>query len=147
MYLDLIQYQKQLKLKKEEGQTYIWDLVRKKWLVLQPEELVRQLMVLYLIDHGYNANRLSIERGIVVVEDQRRCDLIIYDKDMNIFMVVECKAPKVPVKDLTYAQLNQYNYSLRVPYLMVSNGRKNLIYSIDHETQKSSIIEELPAYP
>ncbi|MEL7119753.1 MAG: type I restriction enzyme HsdR N-terminal domain-containing protein [Bacteroidota bacterium] len=146
MYLDLLQYQKQLKIKKEAGQSHIWDLVRKKWLVLQPEELVRQLIVLYLIDHGYNANRFSIERGIVVVEEQRRCDLIIYDKDMNIFMVVECKAPKVPVKDLTYAQLNQYNYSLRVPYLMVSNGRKNLIYSIDHEAQKSRIVEELPAY-
>ena len=148
MELDLTGQQKRLEIKTVDGKRMIWDIIRKKWLGLQPEEMVRQLIVHYLIEHcGCNRNRITLERGLTVNGMFRRSDVLVYDPAMKPFLLVECKAPSVPVNEAVFRQIATYNMSLKVPYVWVSNGPDNYVCAIDFESESFSFMEEIPAYP
>jgi hypothetical protein len=148
MNLDLIGQQHKLEIKAVDGKRMIWDVVRRKWLVLQPEEMVRQLIVHHLIaECGCNRNRITLERGLTVNGMYRRSDVLVYDPDMQPFLLVECKAPSIPVNEAVFRQIATYNMSLRVPYLWVSNGPDNYVCAIDFETESFTFLDEIPAYP
>jgi hypothetical protein len=145
--LDLMQYKDLLRVKKEKSKTFLFDPLRKKWLVLQPEELVRQLIILYLIrERGYNSNRIKVEKGLKVNDLYKRCDVLIYNLAVEPLMLVECKAPQVKVNQETFRQIAHYNLPLRVPYLLVTNGIRTYCCRMDYETEDFEYLEEVPVY-
>lgn len=145
--LDLSLYKPQLKMVQQEDQQKIFDPIRKKNLVFTPEELVRQLFVLYLIESKkYPKNRIAVEKAIQVNELNKRCDLIIYDHKLKPLIIVECKSPKVKLKDSTFRQAAIYNLSLRVPYLIITNGLETYVAKIDFKHNNFCLIDEVPDF-
>lgn len=143
--MDFLIYTDHLKIKTQDQKRYIFDPLRKKWLVLQPEEFVRQLIVQYLVQKkGYSPNRIAIERGIKVNGLAKRCDILVYDQDMQPFLLIECKAPEIPLNADVFHQMAVYNMQLRVPHLMMSNGTSAYLCKIDVEKQEYTLLEDLP---
>ena len=125
----------------------VFCAIRRKWLVLQPEEFVRQLLIHFLIqDMRYNRNRITVERGVTVVGGPRRTDILVFDRDMRPFLLIECKAPQVPLSTETFRQAAQYNGPLRVPYLMVSNGRESYVAAIDYARESYTFQPMVPEW-
>ena len=121
--------------------------VRKKWLVLLPEEFVRQLLLQFLIrDMKYNRNRITVERGVAVNGDPKRTDILVFDNDMRPFLLIECKAPKVPLTTDTFRQAAHYNGPLQVPYLMISNGRQSYVARIDYKAEDYRFLPAVPEW-
>lgn len=143
--MDFLVFAENLKIKTQDEKRYIFDPIRKKWLVLQPEEFVRQLIIQYLIQNkGYSPNRIAIERGIKVNGLAKRCDILVYDQDMQPFLLIECKAPEIPLSADVFHQMAVYNMQLRVPHLMMSNGTSTYMCKIDVEKQEYTLLEDLP---
>lgn len=138
----------QLDLKKEVGKKWVKCRIRKNWLVLQPEEFVRQLILEWLIrEMRYNRNRINVERGVTVVGKARRTDVVVFDQEMRPFLLIECKAPKIPLNQDVFRQASMYNRPLRVPYIMITNGLGSFVCQIDYETQTYKFLDFLPEYP
>lgn len=142
--LELMGYRDRLQVKRENGQQLIFDPIRRKWLVLQPEELVRQLLVQYLLELGYNKNRIAIEKSLRVNDFEKRFDALIYNDQTLPFMLIECKAPHVDITDRTFEQIAQYNLPLRVNYLLVTNGIKTYCCKMNYEEQNYTFLSEIP---
>ncbi len=101
------------KVKELAEKKYIFDEIRKKYILLTPEEWVRQNILHYLIyDLKYNKNRIAIEKEFVVNKLKKRFDILIYNKDMSIFMLIECKAPKIKIDNKTAKQIFNYNINM-----------------------------------
>lgn len=146
--LDLISYQSRLQVKKQATQSLIFDCIRKKWLVLQPEELVRQLLIQYLLsEKSYPKNRFALEKGLIINELGKRYDVLIYDQDLKPFLLAECKAPQVPLTDAAFRQIANYNMALQVPYLLVTNGIQTFCCKMDYENNSYEFILDIPALP
>ena len=143
--IDLLQYQSLLKVKKESGKKKIFDPIRKKYLVWQPEELVRQLLIHYLVqEKNYNKNHLHVERGLKVNGQYKRSDIITYDKTMTPFLLVECKAPNIPLSQAVLDQIATYNLTYQVPYLLISNGMHSYCCQMDYENNSYTFLDEIP---
>jgi hypothetical protein len=145
--LGLSEYSEQLKLKTVADKRYLWGAIRSKWLVLQPEEMVRQLLLLYLQGRGVSKNRIAVERGLLVNGLQKRCDILVYDPEMNPWLLIECKAPQVRLTQDAFRQIAAYNLPLRVPYLLVCNGPDAYCCRLDWEAEEYAFLTELPTYP
>ena len=146
--LDLMQYKDLLQVEKEGGKTYLFDPLRRKKLVLQPEELVRQLIVQFLIlEKGYNKNRIKIEKGLEVNGLKKRCDVLVYDREVNPYLLVECKAPNIRITEGAFRQIATYNLLLQVPFLLVSNGVDTFCCKMDYEKETFEYLSEVPYYP
>lgn len=146
--IDFLQYRQQLKTRREKNKTWLWGVIRQKHLVLQPEEFVRQLTLLYLIQQkGYNKNRISVEKGIQVNELSKRCDILVYTSDMRPYLLVECKAPEVPLSQSTFEQIARYNLPLQVEYLLVTNGRHTYCCKMNYEEENFTFLEAVPEWP
>jgi len=144
--IDLMQFKDHLRIKREDGVRKIWDPIRKKWLVLQPEEMVRQLLLQYLLlEKGYNHNRIRMEKGLQINTLDRRCDLLVFDDKVQPYLLAECKAPHVKIGQEVFEQIAWYNTSLTVPYLLVTNGLEVYCCEIDYETRTYSFLREIPA--
>ncbi len=145
--LRLDRFSSKLSVKVDGNRRMVLGEIRKKWLVLQPEEFVRQLLLHFLInDMRYNRNRITVERGIAVNGDPKRTDILVFDRDMRPFLLVECKAPKVPLSTDTFRQAAHYNGPLRVPYLMISNGRESYIAAIDYAAEEYRFLPAVPEW-
>ena len=143
--VDLIPYKSKLKLKKTEEKTYVFDFIRGKWLVLLPEELVRQLLILYLIEEkSYSKNSIAIERGIKVNNLSKRCDILLFDKNTQPLMLVECKAPKVKITQDVFRQIAIYNMSFEVDYLLVTNGIQTYCCKMDYIKKSWEFLNDIP---
>ncbi|WP_353481653.1 type I restriction enzyme HsdR N-terminal domain-containing protein [Haliscomenobacter sp.] len=143
--LNFLSFVDALQIKTQDQKRFIFDPIRKKWLVLQPEEFVRQLMVQYLLqEKGYNRNRIAIERGIKVNGLAKRCDILVFDQDLQPYILIECKAPEISLSADVFHQMAVYNMQLHVPYLMMSNGTSSYIGKIDVENQQYTLLEDLP---
>ena len=150
--LDLSRFTSSLQIVKRENKKWIFDSLRSKWLVYQPEELVRQLLVQYFIqDRKINPNRIAVERQITVNEQtanelSKRCDLLIFDDNTNPWMLIECKAPEVELDKETCWQIGIYNMPLRVPFLLVCNGPDAYCFSINFSNSVFTFLEEVPKF-
>jgi len=148
MNVDLLGYREKLKIKKDSEETYIWDKLRKKYLVLTPEEMVRQLCLEYLIDAGnYPKEKFNAEKSLKIDGRIFRYDLLLFDPSLTPFLLVECKAPSVKLSNLTFEQISNYNRELKVPYLLITNGPNMYLVQIDWESKKFTFQERLPDYP
>ena len=143
--LNLLDYQSELKIKKEANKRYLFDPIRKTYLVLTPEEMVRQLLIQYLLaERNISKNRLALERALKVNTMTRRWDLMVYAKDMTPWLLVECKAPEVKITQSVFEQISAYNLTLRVPYLLVTNGMDSYCCEMDYEGETFRFLEVVP---
>ena len=119
----------ELRTKVSGEQTLVWDLVRRKWMVLTPEEHVRQCLVLYLTrDRGVPTGLVSLEKGLRVDRRRKRYDLLVYDRNGEPLLACECKAPYVALDQNAALQLAVYNSELKAPFLLWTNGQHVLFY-------------------
>lgn len=113
----------QPKLKSEAGQEFIFDEWRKRWILLTPEEWVRQNFLQYLVKvKKYPPSLIALEKKIRLGELTKRFDILVYDKDTKPFMIIECKEMNIPLDEAVLNQALRYNISLRVPYIVITNG-------------------------
>ena len=111
------------KVKKQNGTVMIFDIVRKKYVVLTPEEWVRQHVVHYLVEKkGYAISRVAVEREIELYGLKRRFDIVVFDRSGNPWLLVECKAPAVALTQKVFDQVFRYNLTLAAPYVAITNG-------------------------
>lgn len=130
-----------------QGRTEVYDEYRARWVVLTPEENVRQHFVHYLESAlGYSRYRLVLERGLRFNGTPRRVDALVYDDAARPLVVVEFKAPGVAVTQRTFDQIVRYNLVLKAPYLMVSNGLKHYCVHVDLSSGSYEFLKSLPAY-
>ena len=144
--LNLPQYH--FRLKQESNTTYIFDEVRKKFLVLTPEEWVRQHFVQFLIrEKKYPRSLIKLEGGLKLNSLQKRSDILLFNSSGEKIVLVECKAPSVKITQATFDQVARYNFIHRVSYLVVTNGLEHFCAEIDFEKGKYKFLQELPGYP
>jgi hypothetical protein len=135
------------KLQKADGKVWIFDVIRKKYIVLTPEEWVRQHFVHYLItDLKYPKALLKIEGGLTYNQLSKRSDIVVFDREGNPWMIIECKSPAMKLSEDTLHQAAVYNASLRAKYLTVTNGLISLCSSIDWTAGKTVLMDALPPY-
>lgn len=135
------------RLKQESNATYIFDEIRKKFLLLTPEEWVRQHLVQFLIrDKNYPRSLIKLEGGLKLNSLQKRSDILLFNRSGKKIMLVECKAPSVKISQNTFDQVARYNFIHRVQWLVVSNGLQHFCCEIDFEKGSYHFVEELPVY-
>lgn len=112
------------RFKEEDGKEFIFDEIRKQWLKLTPEEWVRQNFLQYLIQtKKYPASLIAVEKEIKLGELKKRCDIVVYKNDIP-WMIIECKEMNVPVNNAVAAQIFNYNQTLDVSFLIITNGNE-----------------------
>ena len=135
------------KLKEDAGKHLIMDELRKKFVVLTPEEWVRQHFVQYLIQYKqYPKGLISIEKGLKLNEMQKRTDVLIYSLDAKPIMLIECKAPEVKLTQEVFDQAARYNMVYRVPYLVITNGLEHSCAEISIDENRFKFIDEIPSF-
>ncbi len=135
------------RFKSTENSRSIFSILRKKFLVLTPEEWVRQHCVQFLMQEKQYPQRLLAEERQVLVNDlPQRFDVVGYFRDGNVQLIVECKAPNVSITQETFDQIARYNLSLNARYLMVTNGIQHFFCEIDHEQKTYHFLKELPPF-
>lgn len=135
------------KIKSDRGKDYIFDIFRKKYVKLSPEEWVRQNFALYLVQNkNYPSSRIIVEKTLEVNRMMRRCDIVVGDDYGNPVLIVECKAPEVRIGQETFEQLSVYNISLKVPYLILTNGIAHFMCKVDFMTGDVNFLPEIPDY-
>ena len=135
------------KLKSNENKTLIFDNLRKKYMVLTPEEWVRQHFVHFLIEEkNYPASLIAIEKQVLVNNLKKRSDILVFNKDGNPEIIVECKAPKIKITQATFDQIARYNSKLRANFLVVTNGLSHFYCKMDFEKETYLFLKEIPDY-
>jgi hypothetical protein len=128
----------------EQGKDFIFDSLRKKWLLLTPEEWVRQNFVQYLLQvRNYPAALVAIEKELVLGELKKRFDILVYDRDHRPWMMIECKAAAISLDEAVLQQVLRYNITVPVNYLVITNG--SLTYAWQRNGNKLELIDELPS--
>ena len=136
-----------LKLKKKANQIYVWDIFRKKDLLLTREEWVRQHILHYLINYlDYPVHQIVSEFKIEVNNLIRRCDAVIFDKQGLPKMIIECKEPRVTIDDKVLHQVAQYNSQLNVDYILLTNGIVTVAVFIDRIENTIKPLTDIPSY-
>lgn len=129
------------------GKPMIFDILRRRYVSLTPEEWVRQHFVHYLTEHlGYPASLLANEVELTVGQKRLRCDSVLYGLRAEPRMIIEYKAPTIPLTQKVFDQISVYNMLLHVDYLVVSNGMEHYCCKMDYEHQKYLFLEEMPRY-
>ena len=135
------------RFKNSENKIAIFDEIRKKFILLTPEEWVRQHVVQYLLqDKNYPKSYINVEKLIKVNDLNKRYDIVVYQPNGELFLLIECKAPEVKISQQTFDQIARYNLVLNAKYLMVSNGLNHYFCKIDFEKEKYVFLEELPNF-
>lgn len=135
------------KLTQSGSNLLIWDVLRRKQVVLTPEEWVRQHVVHYLISHrGYPKGLLSLERGLRYNQRQKRTDLVALDASGQPLLLVECKAPSVPITAAVAQQAATYNQTVGAPLLLLTNGLQHFCWRVDFVARTNERLAEVPRY-
>lgn len=136
-----------LKTTERDGIIYVWDNLRNKYVKLTPEEEVRQRFVSLLIkEKSYPRGLMMNEVAITLNGTSKRCDSVLYDRNLTPVMIIEYKAPSVEITKAVFEQIYRYNIVLKVKYLMVSNGIKHYCCRIDYDSNKCIFLNHIPEY-
>ena len=137
----------EIKLRGTKAQPQIFDILRKKYIALTPEEWARQHFVHFLVEHkGYPAALMANEIQLKVGEKTLRADSVLYSRDLKPRMIIEYKAPHIPITQKVFDQISIYNMLLHVDYLVVSNGLQHYICKMDYNDKKYLFLEDIPDY-
>jgi len=135
------------RFKNSENKTAIFDEIRKKFILLTPEEWVRQNVVKYLIlEKKYPKSLINVEKILKINNLIKRYDVVVFNSDGSICLLIECKAPSIKISQKTFDQIAIYNFSLNANFLMVTNGLKHYICQIDFENKKYNFLKNLPEF-
>lgn len=137
----------EIKLRGTKAQPQIFDILRKKYIALTPEEWVRQHFVHFLVEYkGYPAALMANEIQLKVGEKTLRADSVLYSRELKPKMIIEYKAPHIPITQKVFDQISIYNMLLHVDYLVVSNGLQHYICKMDYNDKKYLFLEDIPDY-
>lgn len=147
LQLDFLQFQPALRISKTAEGRVVFDPIRRKRVALTPEEVLRQLVLLYLLEaKAYPANRIRSEIGLTLNGMPKRCDIAVFDAALQPWLLVECKSPKVVLNQAAFEQVARYNLQFRAPYLAVTNGLATYSAALDFEAESVAFLPDLPEY-
>ncbi len=136
-----------LKIKSNENNYAIFDIIRKKYMVLTPEEWVRQHLVHYLIkEKNYPISLIAVEKKLTINGLTKRTDILVFNTKGLPEIIVECKAPSVKITQDSFDQIARYNLKLQANYLIVSNGLHHFFCKMDTENECYIFLENIPNY-
>jgi hypothetical protein len=136
-----------LEIKKEKGKSFIFDMIRIKYVKLTPEELVRQLLIQHLVHElNYPKNKIAVEVSLTVNSLPKRCDVLVYDSGFNPFLLIECKAPEIKMDEKVFQQLAIYNQEFKVPYFLMTNGLKTFVGKINYHSKSFDFEDNIPEW-
>ena len=136
-----------IKLKREGNKTLVFDPIRKKNIILTPEEWVRQNFIQFLIqEKNYPPSLIAVEMEINLLNTKKRCDIVIYNNKGLPHMIVECKATSIKISQDTFDQIARYNMILKTDLLVVTNGLQHYVCIMDHKNQRYHFLKEIPNY-
>lgn len=145
LLLNLPEYDSKITLR--GGKEIIFDVIRRRYVALTPEEWVRQNFIHFLINHkGYPKSLMANEVCIKLNNTSKRCDTVLYRKDLSAQMVIEYKAPSVEITQEVFNQITRYNMTLKVEYLVVSNGLQHYCCRIDYNTMSYTFLPDIPDF-
>ena len=135
------------RLKSSENKTLIFDIIRKKYVVLTPEEWVRQHVLRFLLEEkNYPASLIAVERQLKIHTRTKRTDIVVYNTQGTPEVLIECKAPSVKITQDAFDQIARYNLTANASYLMVTNGLSHFFCQIDAENETYVFLKDIPAY-
>ena len=135
------------RFKNSENNILIFDVIRKKFVVLQPEEWVRQHAVNYLINEKKYPKRLvNVEKQLTVNNMSKRYDIVVFHTTGKINLLIECKAPQITIDQKTFDQIARYNLQLEADYLMVTNGLNHFYCKMDYDSEKYMFLRDIPEF-
>ena len=145
LQLNLPEYN--FRIKKTDEKLLIFDSQRKRYVSLTPEEWVRQHFIRFLIEEkGYPAAYLAIEKQLSLNGMKKRCDAILYNQYASPILIIELKAPNIPITQATFDQVAVYNSKLKVDFFIISNGLEHYCCRVNTETSQYEFFNELPDY-
>jgi len=131
--------------KNTKGTLQIFDIIRKKFVDVTPEEWVRQHIIHYLISHKQvPASMISVEKQLILNNTKRRTDLVVFNSQLKPILIIECKAPEVEINQLTVNQALRYNLELNVSSVFLSNGLSHVFLKLTQDG--SEILKDIPNY-
>lgn len=135
------------KIETRNGKNVIFDVIRRRYVALTPEEWVRQHFVHFLLAHkGYPQSLIANEVQVQLNNTKKRCDTVLYRRDLTARMIVEYKAPEIEITQKVFDQITRYNMVLKVDYLIVSNGIQHYCCRMDYEQNSYTFLKEIPDY-
>ncbi|WP_321331488.1 type I restriction enzyme HsdR N-terminal domain-containing protein [uncultured Bacteroides sp.] len=135
------------KIASSNGKNVIFDIIRKRYVALTPEEWVRQHFVHFLIAYKkYPASLMANEVELKLNDTKKRCDTVLYSRDLSARMIIEYKAPHIEISQSVFDQITRYNMVLKVEYLVVSNGLQHYCCKVNYENQSYIFLEDIPNY-
>lgn len=135
------------RIKNRENKPAIFDEIRKKFVILQPEEWVRQHCVKYLLNNkNFPKSLLNVEKELSFNKLKKRYDIVIYNPDGSLYLIVECKAPSTQITQETFDQIAVYNLVLNAEYLMVTNGINHYYCQMDYKNKRYTFLKDIPNY-
>ena len=135
------------KLKSSENKTLIFDKLRKKYVVLTPEEWVRQHYVCFLIEEKkYPISLIALEKQLIINNRKKRTDILVFNNEGNHEIIVECKAPSIKITQDTFDQIARYNLKLKANYLIVTNGLEHFYCKMDFKKETYIFLKDIPKY-
>jgi hypothetical protein len=135
------------RFKNSENKVAIFDEIRKKFIILTPEEWVRQHTVQFLLqEKKYPKSYLNVEKLLKINDLNKRYDIVVYQPNGELFLLIECKAPEVKISQQTFDQIARYNLVLNAKYLMVTNGLNHYFCQMDFENEKYVFLEDVPLF-
>jgi hypothetical protein len=141
-----VQYpEPQFRIKVENGKRFIFDSIRKVWLLLTEEEWVRQNFLNYLISElKYPSGLIALEKEIMLNDLKKRFDILVYNSSHKPWMMVECKAASVKLSEDVLQQLLRYNISVPVDYMIITNGSSTIGWK--KEQGELKMLKVLPSF-
>jgi len=137
----------EFRIKNKHNKKYIFDQIRKKFVLLTSEEWVRQNCIMFLInDKKIPKGLVNVEKKIKINSLTKRYDIIVYKSNGSVFLLVECKSPDIIINQKTFNQIAIYNYEVVSDFLMVTNGIQNYYCSIDYSNQCYKFVKDFPKY-
>jgi len=135
------------RFKSKENKPQIFDPIRKKFILLTPEEWVRQHVIKFLIEElQYPPQLINVEKQLNVHQTIKRYDLVVFNPNGSLKILVECKAPKIPISQTVFDQIARYNIVTQAQYLMVTNGISHFYCTLDYTTKKYNFLKQLPPF-
>lgn len=135
------------RFKNSENKVAIFDEIRKKFIILTPEEWVRQHVVRFLLEEKkYPKSYVNVEKIVKINGLTKRYDIVVFQPDGSIFLLVECKAPGITISQNTFDQIARYNMSLNAVHMMVTNGLNHYFCQMDYQQEKYFFLQDLPEY-